>query len=421
MGYVKNAAQLARSEMRSHILELVEAAYASIDTERVLRDRMRLVAGKLYVGEEEYHLPLYEHVYVVGCGKIACQAAAIIEDILKDYVDGGAVIGLTPHVCEVVAAYQGSHPLPSSQNFAASQHMMRIGDHISERDLVIAIVGGGGSALLCSSEGECDQGVRLYESFLNTGGTIDELNLVRRHISPLKGGGLAKMLYPATVVGLIFSDVPGGDLSTVASGPTFKDESTIADAQAIIERYGLGSYELTETPKSDAYFEKVTNIMMVSNTVALEAMANAARAFGLEPVISQCEPYAHPDVMIGTLLDESRPGSAVLFGGEARMVVPEGARGVGGRNTFLALEAVGRISDDHGFVSFASDGHDNADAAGAITDDLTKRAIDSLKLDIDHFRDERDSTTLFEKTGDLLKTGHLESNVSDLSALIRRP
>lgn len=420
MRYIKNADTLAHSELRTHILDIVETAYASIDTERVLRDRVRLVGNTLTVADTEYHLPSYEHVYVVGCGKIACQAAAVIEDILHEHIDGGAVIGLTSHVCDVVSSYQGSHPLPSAQNFAASEHIMRIGEKITERDLVLAIVGGGGSALLCCSQGECDQSVRLYESFLNSGGTIDELNIVRRHLSPLKGGGLAKALYPATIIGLIFSDVPGGDLSTVASGPTYKDETTNDDAQAIIDRYGLGKFQLNETPKEDVYFEKVRNIVMVSNAVALEAMAEAAHTFGLEPVFSRADPYAFPEEMVGTMLEEARPGTVVLLGGETRLVVPEGSQGHGGRNTYLALEAVEKVRGAQGFVSFASDGHDNADAAGALVDEMTKATIDKQGLDIDTFRKERDSTTLFSKTGDLLVTGHLDSNVSDLMALLTR-
>lgn len=420
MRYIKNAEALARSELRTHILDLVETAYASIDTERVLRDKVRLVGDTLTVGDAQYHLPLYERIFVVGCGKIACQAAGILESILHEQIDDGAVIGLTSHVCDVVTSYQGTHPLPSIQNFSAAEHIVRIGSEVTERDLVLVIVGGGGSALLCYSQGECDETARLYEAFLNSGGTIDEHNIVRRHLSPLKGGGLAKALYPATVVGLIFSDVVGGDLSIVASGPTYKDETTIADAQAIIDKYGLGAFTLTETPKDDIYFEKVNNVLMLSNAVALEAMAEAARSFGLEPVFSRAEPYAFPEDMVGTMMEEARPGTVVLMGGETRLKIPEGAKGQGGRNTYLALEAVERVNGAQGFVSFASDGHDNADAAGALVDEMTKATIDEQGLNIDEYRRERDSTTLFSKTGDLIVTGHIDSNVSDLMVLITR-
>ncbi len=418
MPYIKNAAVLGRSEERKKTLDIISAAYTSIDTEKVLRDRIRLDNTVLVIGDQVFDLAAFEHVYIVGCGKIACQAAAIVEEILHDKVRDGAVIGLTEHVCSVVSTYQGSHPLPSERNFRASEHIERIGANVSERDLVIAIVGGGGSALLCSSQGECDQSTKLYEAFLNSGGTIDELNIVRRHLSSLKGGGLVQTLYPATIVGLIFSDVPGGSLATVASGPTYRDTSTIEDALAIIERYHLGSYDLVETPKDEALFERVFNIMMVSNSVALEAMANAARGMGLEPIFSSCEPYAFPEVMIETMLRESKPQSVVLLGGEARLVVPEGIHGIGGRNTYLALEAIQKIGNKQLFASFASDGHDNAGVAGALVDATTRARIEAEKLPLDEYKRNRDSTSLFLRTNDVIETGPLDSNVSDLTLLL---
>lgn len=427
MSFIKNADALARSPLRKDMLALAEAAYASIETEQVLRSSV-IVSGNMLTitpphgkdpsASREFDLSNFDRVFIVGCGKVACQAAAVLENILGSRVTGGAVVGMVANVCDIVSTYKGTHPLPTSANFAASSHMEKIGSEATERDLVIAIIGGGGSAMLCSTEGECDQGQRLYDAFLRSGGTIDELNLVRRHISALKGGGLAKALFPATVVGLIFSDVPGGDPKTVASGPTYKDETTIADAQKVIDRYSLGTYELTETPKEDKYFERVTNILLVSNETALQAIGEKARALGYELIIPECDPYAPCRELVLCMEGAAKPRSAVCLGAEPRLVIPEGGGGSGGRCSFTALEAFDLINEQQVFAAIASDGHDNSEAAGALVDRSTKEAQGAKGVDLAPYRAKCDSDTVLQMTDDLLMTGPVEANVSDLFILL---
>jgi len=414
MHYLKNFDTLAKTPARRDALSILEAGYAAIDTNAALRAFVRLEGDMLSIGERTYDLTQYEHIYVVGCGKVACRAAATLEDILKGHVAEGAVIGVTDMVCQVVTLYKGTHPKPSEKNFAAAQHMLQIGEKITERDLVLAIVGGGGSSLLCASSGECDQGVRLYERFLDSGGIIDELNLVRKHISPLKGGGLAKALYPATVVGLVFSDVPGGDPGAVASGPTYLDTSTIEDAQKIIQKYNLGEYVLTETPKEQKYFENVWNVEVVSNKTAVAAMSIKARELGYDAVESTCAPYELTTDTVQCVVGEARPGSVVLLGCEPRLVVPEGCNGEGGRMSYVALEALEVMRHGQVCVAAASDGRDNSDFAGAIADDETKKALGVKEVKLDDYKVCRDSNPVFRFTDDLLDTGIIEANVSDL-------
>ncbi len=418
MHRVHNFGDLAISPGRTDALDIVEAAYAAIDTDAALRARVRVEGETLFVGDQAFALSEYEHIYIVGCGKVACQAAATLEDIVREKIKDGAVIGISPHVCAVVATYQGTHPLPSSANIAASDHMIKIGKGVTERDLVFAIIGGGGSALLCSSQEECDQSAELYDAFLETGGTIDELNTVRRHLSTLKGGGLAKALYPATVIGLIFSDVVGGDLRTVASGPTYKDDSMIEDARAIIEKYKLGRFALVETPKEDRYFEKVSNVLIVSNDVALDAMREKARLLGYEPLAAACDPYAAPQDMLRALSSSARPGSVVFLGGEPRLAVARGRGGSGGRNSYMAAAALSVLADDQIFASFASDGSDNGSAAGAIVDLGTKRTLEAIGMDISEHLSRYDTNTLLAEANALLMTGPVEANVSDLLLLL---
>lgn len=415
---IRNFDALARSKGRTDTLSMIEEVYAHIETDQALKRAVYLKDDDLVIGGKTFRLADYEHVYIVGCGKIACQAAVTLEHILQERIRDGAVIGVAKHACDIVSVYEGTHPMPSVLNFDASDHMMRIGAIVTEKDLVLSIVGGGGSALLCSSQGECDQTGRLYTEFLKTGGTINELNIVRRHLSPLKGGGLAKILFPATVVGLIFSDVSDGDLATVASGPTYPDASTVADAQAIIDRYKLGSYRLHETTKDPRFFEKVHNIPIVTNKEALLALTNAAEQLGYRVVHPDCDPYATPEVLFECLQRAAVPNSAVIFSGEVRLSVPEGMHGSGGRSSMLALHALSHTKEGQTFASFASDGHDNGAYAGAIIDLESLRTLREQGVDVGEYIRRYDANAALKISNDLIETGTIEANVADLAILL---
>jgi glycerate 2-kinase len=244
------------------------------------------------------------------------------------------------------------------------------------------------------------------------------MNTVRQHISDLKGGGLAKTFYPAQIVSLIFSDVPGDDCSVVASGPTYKDETTIADAQALIDKYDLGDFELTETPKDDKYFEKVSNYLLVSNTVALDAMVEKASELGYTGVHAGCDLYHFPDDISGMFKNLSDTDTIVVAGGETRLIIPNDCTGKGGRNDFLSLHMAEHIDANQIFVSFASDGHDNTDAAGGIVDGDTHTRITELGGDYEKHKVCLDSYPLMDSAQALIKTGYIESNVSDLMFLL---
>jgi len=266
--------------------------------------------------------------------------------------------------------------------------------------------------------GECDQGQKLFNAFLQSGGTIEELNTVRKHISKLKGGGLAKALYPATVISLIFSDVPGGDLAAVASGPTCFDESTIDDAQAIIDRYDLGEFMLNETPKNLEYFKRVHNIPIVSNMTALSAMQASARTLGYRGDIVSATQYATPEETAAMLTKQAVPGSMQAMGGETKVTVPEGCDGKGGRNGYLALSMLESLAPGQVFISIASDGHDNTEVAGALVDTHTTTTAAEMSFSIYEYQSGLNSFPFFETVGGHIQTGQLDSNVSDLLFLL---
>ncbi len=420
MNYIKNYTELASTDLRKDTLDIIEAGYSAIDTSAVIKNKIKLSGAVLTIQGNSYDLNNYNKVYIIGAGKVACQAAIELENILEKFINDGAVVGIKEKVCQIVTTYVGTHPLPSEQNYKASEHIEKVSKKANEDDLVLAIIGGGGSALLCSSIDEYKQNKSLYEAFLDTGGTIEELNIVRKHISRLKGGGLAELLYPATVVGLIFSDIPGDDCSIVASGPTFKDETNIADAQTIIDKYNLGDFTLTETPKEDKYFKKIKNITLVSNNTALEEMKNKAQSLGYKTKLAGSDIYGFPKETATLLQKEVAKNTVVIAGGETKLVIPTECDGVGGRNDFLALEMVSHLRENQVFSSFASDGKDNTEAAGAIVDNSTKEKIVSLKIDVAKHKKCLDSFTLLKQTDDLLITGPIEANVSDLMVLLTK-
>jgi glycerate-2-kinase len=419
---IQNLAELAAGAPgRTAALAIAEAGLNAIDTERAVTAAITLTEDgmKLKIKDLELDLAKFKSIRIVGFGKASCEAAGSLVAILHDRVKDGVVIDVKDVKCEYIANFVGTHPEPSEQNFLATEHIVTLAKEITADDLVLVVVSGGGSSLLCWPASECTQGKKLYDDFLRIGGDIEELNTVRKHLSALKGGGLAKLLYPATVVGLIFCDVPGDHIEEVASGPTFKDKSTIADARAVLDRYHLTGFDLTETPKDDIFFEKVHNILLVSNGEALRAMAEEAVRQGYKANVVSSEIYSAPEAALASLKDAAGAQEVALGGGEVKLLVPENS-GLGGRCSYLALAAMSHLGDGDIFVAVASDGVDNSDSAGAIVDGATKKAAVELGLSPDEYEKHFDSYSFFKKTGGLLFTGPTGANVSDLMIWLRQ-
>jgi len=418
--WIQNFDALATSERRRTALALVNAALSAIDTELVVRGAVAVDGDVLRVKERMFSLLRFQRVFVVGIGKAAARAAAVLEEILRDRLAGGVVIGSEGFVSTSLQVFRGDHPLPSRANVDASGRIVELSGSMTENDLVLVVVSGGGSAHLCWPESECEQGRRLYHDFVKGGGTIVELNTVRKHLSSLKGGGLAKMLFPATVIGLIFSDVPGDSLHSVASGPTYFDETSVAEAERILEKYHLSGYSLTETPKDRQNFANVTNVPLVSNRIALEAMREQARGLGLKATVLSDRLY-DPVATVAKIMFEAAKGGenpqVILAGGEPAVEVPT-VHGLGGRNQHLALQALAHLKPGHLFLSFGSDGQDNGPAAGAIADEKVVARARDLGLNSMDDLSGFDAHNFFEKTGGLVITGPTNANVSDLMLLL---
>ena len=418
---IKNFEELSTTENRKMALEIIEAGLEAINTQNVISSNIVLKENILSVQGKNFDLNKYKRIKVIGFGKSSCDAALALEKILGSKISGGAVIGLSKISCEYVETFAGTHPRPSPVNIIAGQKIYQTIEDSNEEDLIIALVSGGGSALLCSTENECEQGSKLYDSFLKSGKTISEINTVRKHISLLKGGGLAKLAYGATIIGLIFSDVPGDAFENVASGPTYKDNTTIADAEKIISENNLGDFNLIETPKEDKYFEKVHNFVLVSNKIAVEAMAKKAQELNLEVNIVSTDLYDEMGVAIKKIFSNKKENSISLAAGEPSIVVLKSG-GEGGRSLHMGLLAIKEklIDENSTFIPFASDGMDNSDVAGAIIDKSTLEKIEKLGLNVEDYLKRFDSYGFFKETGDMIMTGPTGANVSDLMILLTK-
>ena len=327
---ITNFDELNTGALREKALTIAESAYAAIDTDAAIRAKISFAGTTLVVDGRSYDLSWFRRIRVIGFGKVSCAAAVTIESLLRGHITSGVVIDVRPGVCDVIEIAQGSHPKPSAENLAVSKRVVDMAQDSDERDLVIVIVSGGGSSLLCWPAEECTLSMRLYDDLLKTGATIEEMNTVRKHISDVKGGGLAKMLHPATVVGLVFCDVPGDHFEEVASGATYMDKTTVDDARAVLEKYRLSGYAVHETPKDPKFLERVHNVPIVSNSTALDAMEKKASELGFSVVRVGSDLFDTPPQLIERLFTPLKEKTAVIGAGEPSLTITHKG-GKGGR------------------------------------------------------------------------------------------
>ncbi|MDO8504727.1 MAG: DUF4147 domain-containing protein [Candidatus Liptonbacteria bacterium] len=425
---IKNFDSLAVTPLRRAALIIAEAGLEAIDTEKVVRGQVRIEGDTLHIGGEIASLKDIGRIVVITVGKCALDAAVVLEKVLGDRLTRGVALYIGSYTkLEKIVGIKGTHPFPSEDNVRGATTIVESLGGLSENDLVIFVISGGGSTLLCLPDkgGYAEEGM-ILKTLTKEGVTIQEVNVVRKHISLARGGYLAKYAYPARVVSLIFSDVPGDGIQFVASGPTVKDTTTISDAEAILAKYnvlkqcGLEKCGLAETPKEDKYFEKVRNIVAVSNKEALDAMAAKALELGFASSIRDYSLSGEAEAVglrIAGELNKEAPKTALFYGGETTVTVS--GRGRGGRNLELVFSALDQVGEGGLVMSIASDGRDNGEFAGAISDILTKQAVLDKRVDRDAVLKENNEYPTFEEIGHYLVTGDTGSNVSDLIIAIK--
>ncbi len=285
------------SELRADALEIFRAGVRAVDPEAAIQNLLKVEDNRLEIPGQRYDLSLYDGIYVVGGGKAGGKMARAIESILGDRLKAGVVN--VKYGCSVdldlIRINEAGHPLPDEMGVRGTKEMMELLGRTGEKDLVLCLLSGGGSALMPAPA----EGVTLQEKqqttqlLLQCGATIHEINAVRKHLSKIKGGRLAKLAYPSTVISLILSDVVGDDLDVIASGPTVPDKSTFADAIRVLQKYGIygkvpagvrgflekgAQGDVIETPKArDPVFQRVKNLLVGNNRLALGAAKKKGR------------------------------------------------------------------------------------------------------------------------------------------------
>ena len=421
---IQNFDELATTDARRALLTIAEAGYGAIDTNAVLEKTMRLDGNMLSLAGQDIDLATIGKIVFIAIGKCAVEAGTFAERVLGDRIAAGVLVDVkVGPALEHIKTFCGTHPLPSDENMHAAEAIVAALAGLTERDLVIFIISGGGSTLLFLPENKVNmEEVPIMKALIDAGATIQEINTIRKHLSYARGGNLAKDAYPARVVSLIFSDVVGDNMEFIASGPTVKDVTTIADAAAVLAKFdilktcGLLKCGLIETPKEDKYFEHVSNLLVVSNHLALETMKAAAEKLGFAAEIRSSELTGEADDVGKMLVEAARAipaHSVLLWAGETTVTIHDPA-GRGGRNLQLCASALRFVADGEEILSFASDGRDHGAFAGAICDTMTKRAAVEAGVDPEVFRVANDTYTLFEKIGNYVMTGDTGSNVSDL-------
>jgi hydroxypyruvate reductase len=435
--------------MRQQARKIFNAALRAVDPEEAIFHHLKLADEVLTVGERSFPLKDYNRILIVGAGKADAPMARAVERLLGQHVSDGIILVKDGHGLPLtrIRIHEASHPVPDERGVSGTEEVLSLVRDADEQDLVICLISGGGSALLAAPA----EGISLKDKqevtqlLLGCGATIHEINALRKHLSRVKGGGLARQAHPATVVSLILSDVIGDDLDVIASGPTVQDSSTFQQAMQILHTYDLWDRiplsvqkhmekgvkgEIEETPKpGDASFQKDSWNLVGTNLQALISARKEAERQGYHTLILsgmiEGETSEVAKVHAAIAKEAVRSGNphspplCLLSGGETTVTLK--GKGRGGRNQEFALAAALAIDgEEHMLVlSGGSDGTDGpTDAAGAIADGRTVSRARAKVLDPVDYLQRNDSYPFFEALDDLLMTGPTRTNVMDVRIML---
>jgi hydroxypyruvate reductase len=431
------------------IAQILAAALDAVDPTTAVNAHLTRRDEELLISGTLYNLKDYERVFVVGFGKASIPMSQAAIEILGDHFSSGiAITKSTPQKLTYshpdLSIIKASHPIPDESCQISANQTMELLTRTTERDLVIFLISGGGSALLTAPTPDVELGdiVELTKTLLNCGASIDEINTMRKHLSQVKGGGLARLAAPSQVVSLILSDVVGDPLDMIASGPTIADPTTFGDALSILNKYHIikelpdtiidhltrgVNGEIPETPKaSDPIFKKTQNSIIGNNLKAAQAAINQAASCGLNTMLltTSLEGEArHAGQFLASIAwqidatgDPVQRPACVVAGGETTVTITGG--GKGGRNQELALSAVEKMAglESAFLIALATDGEDGpTDAGGAVVCGDTLSRAHSIGLDPVDILSRNDSYHFFDLLGDNLKPGSTSTNVGDLT------
>lgn len=443
---LKNQLDFGKSEIVGRILT---ASIAAVDPFYSVCQAVDLRGRSLFIAGNQYPLEDYDQIRVVCIGKAAFGMAQAINSILKTSITSGIIIqkqspitkqDIIPEFFEV---YQGNHPIPGKGSVIAGERIIAFLQHCTADDLVLFLISGGGSALVTLPANNISL-VDLRELthlLIECGASIDEINTVRKHLDQIKGGGLARVAFPAKIATLILSDVIGNPLDMIASGPTVPDQSTFQEAKDILEKYQIWKSipasiiqtiqlgiqgVLPETGKNgDHIFKRTQDLIIGDLTLATRAGIVMAKKLGFNSqIISnnlQGEAFQVGKYMASVLrktgiIERSLARPVCLIAGGETTVTVKGS-GLGGRNLEVALGAVKELSDleEVAFISLATDGEDGpTDAAGALVTGKTYHQAHNKRMQLMDYLEDNDSYYYFDSLNALIKIGATGTNVNDL-------
>ncbi len=431
--------------LRRHAVRILGAAVAAADPGAEVSRWLAWDGAVLRVGDGDIPLSPAGRVLVVGAGKASARMAGAAERALGDRITTGLVITKYGHIGPLarVELVEAGHPLPDAAGLEGARRIIEVVQDAGADDIVLVLLSGGGSALMpLPAEGiTLEEKIAATDLLLRSGATINELNAVRKHLSRIKGGWLARHAAPAAIVTLVLSDVLGNPLDVIASGPTVPDPTTFADAVAVIRRYALwekmpeavrthlergAAGDAPETPKpGEPAFARAHTVIIGDITRAAAAAAERAQALGYHTSLLATDVQGEArevGARFARLVREAREGQrrpggpvCLVMGGETTVTVRGAGRG--GRNQELALAAAEPLAGLPQVLvaAFGTDGTDGpTDAAGAVVDGSTLARAREQGLDPQAALADNDAYPFFQALGDLIISGPTNTNVNDL-------
>ncbi len=437
---INNGKTPVLKQIRKDILDVFSCAIDAVDpyvsVKKVISD------NKIVFGSKVFNISDFEDVYLVGFGKASVGMSQAVCDSFK--IKEGVVV--TDSIESIVkdnnvVTYVGSHPIPDKKNVDATDKIISLIKKTKKNDLLVVLISGGGSALLCKPRVPLKDIQLTTDLLLKSGADINEINTIRKHLSFVKGGQLASYA-KCTIVSLVISDIIGDPLGFIASGPTYHDSTSFVDCKKILEKYNIYSKLpdsvrkilsdgikkiIPETPKKENFvFDKVHNFIVANNNIVCDAAKEKAEKLGYKVIIltNRLDGKARD---AGKFLVEKAKNyysnsKKIMFisGGETTVTIK--GNGKGGRNQEMVLSAINELKgSDVVFASVGTDGIDgNSDAAGAIADSFSFEQASSKNFDPDVFLEDNNSYEFFKKIGALIFTGSTGTNVMDLQIIVKK-
>jgi hydroxypyruvate reductase len=421
---------------RRHALAIFRAALQAADPQRAVLQHVKRTGGTITIDSRRYRLDALEQIQVIGAGKASAAMGKALEKLLGNRITGGWIN--VPDGIETrlrrVHLHASGHPIPDQRGVEGAERILEIASQAGPRDLVICVISGGASALLPAPAQPLtlERKQAITRELLASGATIHEINTVRKHLSRIKGGRLARAAANSNLVSLILSDVVGDDLEVIGSGPTVGDRSTVEKAGEILQKYRIDAplQALAETPKpEDPDMRRAPAVLVGSNRQAVDAAAERGRSLGYRTLVLSTtiegetrEIARMHAAIVKEILARGRPvrrPACVLSGGETTVTIR--GKGSGGRNQEFVLAALLALDTRESFtlLSAGTDGIDGpTDAAGAMADEKTMARASKLGLDARAYLENNDSYRFFDRVKSLIRTGPTGTNVADIRIML---